>query len=59
MTPPVINVAEMSQSDFDKICDAIEAEIVRLENIDYASKEALALLDFEAEIVARRYEASQ
>jgi hypothetical protein len=49
----------MRQADFDKLCDAIEAEIARLENIDYASREARALLDVEAKIVARRYEASK
>lgn len=48
-------LAEMSDADFDKICDAIEAEIVRLENINYASPGARALSDFASAIVANRY----
>lgn len=57
--PDVIPSTEISQSDFDKICDAIEAEIARLQNIDYASPEAQRLLDIEADIVVQRYQAGK
>ena len=59
MVIPTEVILTMSQADFDKFCDAIEAEIARLENIDYASRKAQALSNFEAAIVVQRYAASK
>ena len=55
----VVLTAELSQADYDKICDAIEAEIVRLQNINYASKEAQVLMELESQIVLRVYKAGK
>jgi hypothetical protein len=58
MTPPKVIPAE-NKTEFDKACDAIEAEIARLQDTDYASKEAQELLDFEAAIVLAEYQGSK
>jgi hypothetical protein len=43
------------KAELDEALDAIENEILRLQNLDYASPEAQALIDFEAKIVLAEY----
>ena len=57
-TPPEVIPVE-NKSEFDKACDAIEAEIARLQNLDHASPEAQELIDFEAAIVLAEYQRSK